>query len=89
MSHLRIFGSEYYNQSQQITEVNYNWDVERSKAIVGRNITFNGASILNRMNIIEILDSEAAKVPNGVVRNNETIDTSVDEQEYMKMLRTH
>lgn len=52
------------------------WDVEHGKVIIGRNVTFNEDSILNRMKLVEISDSEAARTPNKATRNKETIDTS-------------
>lgn len=35
------------------------WDIEKSKLIVGRNVTFNERSVLNRTKMVELLDSEA------------------------------
>lgn len=36
------------------------WDIEHRKLIFGRNVTFNESSVLNRANLMEIIDSEAA-----------------------------
>lgn len=36
------------------------WDIEGNKQIIGRNVTFNEATVLNRAKLVQILDSEAA-----------------------------
>lgn len=35
------------------------WDIEKKKLVIGRNVTFNEKSVLNRTKMVEFLDSEA------------------------------
>lgn len=57
------------------------WDIEKKKLVIGRNVTFNEKSVLNRTKMVEIFDSEAEIERDGELEaadddDNEPLDHS-------------
>lgn len=54
------------------------WDMTTNKLVIGRHLTFNEASVLKQIKLIEISDSEAALNRSGGETNNEDTDADDD-----------